>query len=457
MNKNILLVMPVPFQKVDGRLGLDDQTCQGLVRWAENFDKVTMACPLLPRKVLINSSATLTWQAIEDLPCAENLELIPLPYAYKEVDFFTTYTQTRSLLSRKIRENEYLCFAAGGFIGDWGAIACLEAIKQKRPYAIWLDRVEYEVARRTAHQQKLRRRFKYLFTLPATKYYQRYLVRNARIGLFQGQDCYSEYSPFCQQPYCVYDVHTQKSDQIDNIKLNQKINSVLSGETLRICYVGRAAEMKGPLDWLQVIYRLLQNGIKLEATWLGDGPLLQEMNSFVKSRDLEQYIKFSGFVDNREQIFQTMKNNHLLVFCHKTPESPRCLVESLVCGTPIVGYGSAYSQGLVSEYGGGVFVPINEWEKLADTIIELNGNRPKLANLIQQAAKSGTIYDEETVFENRSNLIKKYSSNLTSDNNLYIHPEKVKQYSFKALYNKNYKNNNLKKIKVNSQIFPKKK
>jgi glycosyltransferase involved in cell wall biosynthesis len=240
--------------------------------------------------------------------------------------------------------------------------------------------------------------------------------------------------------------------------LNQKIQSVLSGETLRICYVGRAAEMKGPLDWLQVIYKLYQNGINLEATWLGDGPLLQEMNSFVNQMGLEQQVKLLGFVENREQIFQTMKNHHLLMFCHKTPESPRCLVESLVCGTPIVGYGSHYSQGLISKYGGGAFVPMNEWEKLADKIIELNMNRTKLGSLIQEAAKSGTIYDEENVFKHRSYLIKKYcTNNVTTNKNLLIHSDRGMEYGLKSLYSTSYKQNSLRNIKVNSALFPKEK
>ncbi|QLE59527.1 glycosyltransferase [Nostoc sp. TCL26-01] len=414
MKKGILLVMPVPFREVGGRLGFDDQTCEGLVRWAENFERVVMACPVIPEDVAANSETSMTWQAIADLPCADRLELVPLPYAYKIPDFIKTYKSTSQLLSNKIQECEYLCFALSGVIGDWGAIACLTAMKLKRPYAVWADRVEYEVIGRTLWKKEslkkasLKRLLKDFVTLPLLKPYQRYLIRRSRLGLFQGQDCYTAYSPFCQNSHCVYDIHTHKSDQIDAASLDSKIKSISSHEPLRLCYVGRVAEMKGPLDWVRVIHHLCQAGVNLQATWLGDGPLLSEMKSLAVELGVSEKIHLAGFVSDRTQILETMRNHHIFLFCHKTPESPRCLVESLVSGSPIIGYSSPYAEGLVSEFGGGAFVPIHNWQKLANLISELNTDREKLSKLIFNAALSGQQFDEQSVFQNRSDLIKQY-------------------------------------------------
>ncbi|NEU75023.1 glycosyltransferase [Hassallia byssoidea VB512170] len=411
IEKKILLVMPVPLVKVKGRLGFDEQTCDGLIRWAENFDRVVMACPLMPEHITEKTQTSTTWKAIADLPCADRLELVPLPYAYKLPDFIQTFKSISQLLTAKIQECEYLCFAICGIIGDWGAIACLEAIKLKRPYSIWADRVEYEVMLRTFNKNNktsLKRRFQDLFTLLFLKPYQQYLVSRSHLGLFQGQDCYSAYSPFCKNPHCVYDIHTKKSDLIDASSLERKINSLLQGEPLLICYAGRAAEMKGPLDWLRVVHRLVQVGVNIQATWLGDGPLLLEMKSLADKLGIAEQVHFAGFVDDQNKLLETMKKHHIFLFCHKTPESPRCLVESLVCGCPIVGYSSLYPEGLVSEYGGGAFVPMNDWQKLAYLMVQLNLDRAKLSDLISQAALSGQQFDEQVVFTHRSDLIKQY-------------------------------------------------
>ncbi len=411
MKEKILIVSPVLLREVDGQLGLDDQTCEDLVQWTENFEQVIFACPTLP-EYMVESSASVAgtnWQPIADLACKDRLELLPLPCAYKIQDFIKTYTATRQILKTKIQECQYLCFSVSGLIGDWAGIACLEAIKLRLPYAVSTDRVEHEVIRRTLLSLPLKRRVKEYLTLPLMKYYQRYLIQQSNLGMFPGQDCYSAYSPFCKQPHCVYNVHTKKSDQIDEASIDLKIESLLYGNgPLRICYVGRAADMKSPFDWLHAVHRVYKAGVDLQATWVGHGPLLLKMKSLAQELGIADRVHLVGFVSDRSKILQTMREHHIFLFCHKTPESPRCLIESLVSGCPIVGYSSPYPQGLISQCGGGVFAPMNDWRKLADQVIELNSDRARLSKLTRSAAQSGQFFDEETVFQARSNLIKKY-------------------------------------------------
>jgi glycosyltransferase involved in cell wall biosynthesis len=113
-----------------------------------------------------------------------------------------------------------------------------------------------------------------------------------------------------------------------------------------------------------------------------------------------------GFMSDRTQILNHMKQSDVFLFCHKTPESPRCLIEALVCGTPIVGYGSGYPRDLVSQDGGGDFVPVGETDALAEKLIALDRDRPALARLIGSAAQSGLRFDEQTVYSHRAGLIR---------------------------------------------------
>jgi glycosyltransferase involved in cell wall biosynthesis len=413
LESSILLVMPIPVREVDGRYGFDRQTCAGLVSWANNFDRIIMACPRLPAHMAAAYKDTSdTWQAVADLPCADRIELVPLPYAYKASEFIRTYGATSQLLRTKIQSAQYLCFAIGGLIGDWAGVACQTAITLQRPYAIWADRVEYEVIRRTWSEESLKHQIKYMAILPLMQRYHRNWIQHSTVGLFQGQDCYTAYAPFCSAPYCVYDVHTKRSDQIDPITLTGKFTTLTAGQPLQICYVGRAAEMKGPFDWLRALHRVTEAGVDWRATWLGDGPLLADMQALAQELGIADRIHFGGFVTDHSQILATLRHHHLLLFCHKTPESPRCLVEALVSGCPIVGYGTAYSEGLVTDYGGGEFVPLHQWEQLADVIIALDADRPKLKQLAQAAARSGQQFDEDTVFRHRSDLIKHHLSSL---------------------------------------------
>lgn len=408
MGNTILLVLPVPFQGRDGVLGFDPQTCQGLMRWAEQFERVIMACPL--QRPGEESNASLEgWCAIEDLPCADQLSLVPLPWAYEVVNFVKALPATHKLLRQLMAEADYICVSPSTIAGDWPAVTAIEAQRQQRPYAVWIDRVEYDIAWQTRHALPLHTRLSYYIVLPLMKIYQNYIVRKASLGLFQGQETFNIFQNICVEPHCVYDVHTTRSDQISTELLQDKLVSLNRGP-LRIAYMGRAAEMKGPLDWVNAIHRIHQAGVDVEATWLGNGPLFDEMKERVQSLGLANCIKMPGFVGDHDQVLAEMRRSHLLMFCHKTPESPRCLVESLVVGTPIVGYGSAYPEGLVEPHGGGEFVEIHQWEQLADRVIALAQDRDRLKQLIQAAAQDGKRFSEEDVFENRSNLLRQHLS-----------------------------------------------
>jgi len=406
MGNTILLVLPVPFQSRDGLLGFDRQTCQGLIRWAEQFERVIMACPLQRPGEEANASLE-GWCAIESLPCADQLSLVPLPWAYEVVNFIKAFGPTRKRLGQLIAEADYICVAPSTIAGDWPALAALEARRQKRAYAVWIDRVEYDIAWRTRHALPLHTRLSYSIILPLTKLYQHYIVRQATLGLFQGQETFRVFQETCTEPHCVYDVHTTREDQISPAQLQQKLASLDNGP-LRVAYMGRAAEMKGPLDWVKAIHRILQAGVEVEATWLGSGPLFEEMQAMVNALGLGDRVHMPGFVGDHAQVLAEMRRSHLLMFCHKTPESPRCLVESLVVGTPIVGYRSAYPEGLVSPHRGGEFVEIHQWEQLADRIVAIAQDRDRLKRLIEAAARDGQRFSEEDVFEHRSNLLRQH-------------------------------------------------
>ena len=123
---------------------------------------------------------------------------------------------------------------------------------------------------------------------------------------------------------------------------------------------------------------------------------------------LSDHIELTGFVDDRDKVMAHYRKAHVLLFCHKTPESPRCLIEALVSGTPIVGYRGAFAQDLISTHGGGRLVEMNNVDGLADEMVELAADRSGLADLIGKAVQDGESYDDETVFRHRSDIIKKF-------------------------------------------------
>ena len=206
----------------------------------------------------------------------------------------------------------------------------------------------------------------------------------------------------------IHNIHTKPSDCISQSKLVEKYSHAASETTLRICYVGRLEPVKAPLDWLKAIEQAKQMGVKLQATWMGEGSLFQQMQDEVAARGLGDCIQLAGFESDRSTVLNLIRESHLMVFTHITPESPRCLIEGLICGTPIVGYQNHFAADLIKRSGGGKFVPIGDWKELGHLISSLATDRQQLATLIQQAGKSGAPFNDKSVFLERSKLIKKY-------------------------------------------------
>ncbi len=403
--KGMLLVLPVPFRSVDGRLLFEAQACNGLEQWADNFGFVTVAGLLLPES-LAAQQTTMVWRDTATLADPQRFEFVPLPWAYSIALSLTHYRSTQVLLSQLIERSRYLQFCIGGLVGDWAAVAAIAAHQQNRPYAVHTDWVEHKHVLQVAKDAGLPKRLKATVFSFLIEKYNAWIIRRAALGLWHGADCYSAYSPLCKKSFLIHDVHTKALDAIAPAALSEKVSAVVSKQPIRICYAGRMEPMKAPLDWIKAVEKAHRLGVNLKATWLGAGSLLDEMHRMIAEHDLGSVIELVGFESDRDRLLERIRDSHLMLFTHITSESPRCLIEALISGTPIVGYQSDYAEDLVHDRGGGEFVPVGQWERLGALLATLSHDRPHLARLIQQAGENGKRFNSEVVFRERSDLLK---------------------------------------------------
>ena len=410
-NSSILLVLPVPFcRDSEGKVLVEEQAGNGLDRWADNFQNVVIASPLKPNNSL-DSGKIYEYINIEAIQSANRVEFIPLPWAYELKTFLASYYRTRALLAEKIRQCDYLLFGIGGLVGDWPAVAALEALRQKKSFSVWTDRVEYSVIQNAYRDsrglQRIYRRARHnLIISPLMKALTHHIIARADLGLFHGRDCFDAYSPHCRLSYLVHNIHLKPENRIDSAQLQTKLHRVRSGGPLRIVYAGRVAGMKGPFDWIQAMAILRDSGVAFRASWLGDGPLLAGARAEVVRLNLSDLVDFPGFVRDRSQLLNTLRDADIFVFCHKTLESPRCLIEALMSGSPILGYDSPYPRDLLDDLAPSVLVARDDITALAERMADLNRDRGKLAELIQKSYELGAHFSDSAVFRHRSDLIK---------------------------------------------------
>ena len=400
---SLLLYAPVPIYPGKGGYLLEDQACNGLRLWAENFERVIVMHPLE------HGEAPPSWIPVQSSGIdLSRVEMVALPTAYRPDQFLIHYWSVRKQIAQLIDRAHYLSFSIGGLFGDWGSVAAIEAHRKGRRFAVWTDRVESEVVRhqaQTAQSAKARLRAS-LYHRPMAML-ERAIIRRATVGLFHGAETHAAYAPYTKTAEIVHDIHLREQDRIPADELNRKLHRVLDGP-LNICYLGRADAMKGTDDWIEVMAGLKSAGIDFHATWLGEGERLQAMKAEVDRLGLGEQITLPGFVRDRTAILKALREAHLFVFCHKTPESPRNLIEALVSGTPIIGYNSPFPQDLISANGGGLLSPKDDVKALVASLVGLAGDRKRLSNLIGQAALDGSAFNDVEVFRHRSEVIRTY-------------------------------------------------
>lgn len=404
----LLLVLPVCFGQDERGLLLESQACNGIERWLENFSTIQLVCPVIAADAMRASHSTV-WKPVAEIAGADQVQFLPLPFTRSPLDYWWVAGRCRAVIRDAIRRCRYLSFALGGqTFGDWGAVACLEAQELGRPYSVWTDAVQHRLCMTSAAGSDLLRRLKAWFRCRMLYRTEWRCISGAALGLFHGATCYAAYAPWCRNAYVVHNVNARAADAISSEALQAKCAAIPSDDRLRIIYAGRADAIKGPFDWIAVIEQLRNRGVKFQAAWLGDGPLLAEMREQVARRKLSENVSLPGFVSDREQLLAQLRAAHVFVFCHTTPESPRSLLEALISGCPIVGYWSEFAEELVAESGGGTFAPIGDVAGLAETLVRLNRDRAALAGMTRQAADSGKRFNDVAVFRHRSELIKAY-------------------------------------------------
>ena len=246
---SLLIMLPLPVRyDQEGRLLFESQAANGLERWAENFEHVTVTCILTPEKKL-QARSSWTWRPVAELTCASTVEVITLPWAFKPSLFIRHYRKTRKLLAGLIQRSNYLVFSICYTWGDWAALGCLEAIRQRRPYAVWTDLVDHRRSALTL-PASLRLANSIPGTLMQTWWiYHHNLIQRGRLGLFHGRECYDAYAPYCPIP--CRSQHPPEAGRRDRCADSRKPDRRdPSKRSLGRRHLGRADAARGGLDWL---------------------------------------------------------------------------------------------------------------------------------------------------------------------------------------------------------------
>jgi sugar transferase (PEP-CTERM/EpsH1 system associated) len=132
---------------------------------------------------------------------------------------------------------------------------------------------------------------------------------------------------------------------------------------------------------------------------IGDGPLRDELVSFVRERRLEEHIKFLGIRNDVPRLLSVLD---IFVLCSVSEGLPLTLLEAMAAGKPIIATNVGGIPEVVDHNSNGLLIPPDDTEALSDAIVELLRDREKAGKLGMMAKRK---------FESNfslSTMVKKY-------------------------------------------------
>ncbi len=152
-------------------------------------------------------------------------------------------------------------------------------------------------------------------------------------------------------------------------KINQP-KPYVPHERTKILMAGSANEFKNPWFWLDLAKAVLEEceDQALTFRWIGDGPLLEDMRSWVSINALGERVELPGFVSDPTEDYNSAR---LYLQLSKRESMGFAAIDALRAGLPIITTRVGGLQEVVEENGNGFFAHQEEFDVSKSRIVNL--------------------------------------------------------------------------------------
>ncbi|MEX2602272.1 MAG: glycosyltransferase [Balneolaceae bacterium] len=174
-------------------------------------------------------------------------------------------------------------------------------------------------------------------------------------------------------------------------------NPALAG-SVKLVMAGSVIRLKGHLDAIRAIAPLVQKGVDLSLWICGpatDPDYLEELKRVSSESGLEGRVHFTGYLN---QIFGILSFADLSLVCSSFESFGRVTLESMLCGTPVLGAEGGGTAELILHGETGWLYPPGDIDALSRQMEEVVSNRQILQNTGERAKE----WAEEFQRANRS-------------------------------------------------------
>ncbi len=267
----------------------------------------------------------------------ENVNILSLPFPEIKGTIFNKIVATvkfiRSLIKKEtlsiIKSADYSVSAGYTFTGIIFGFVRTSFCKKKHSFIIRGERSKtVELSSRKLVNKK--------FALLRIYFYKKlmiYLLESGEAELwFQGQEDYDKYmiesSMEARNRLFLLNAVLRELPCSDRKNEQRKIYDII--------YLGRITIEKGVLDLIKAVSIIASNGLYVSVIIVGEGPDMIYANKLTKKLELNNMIKFIGFVSSKKEIAKLLSSAKLFVLPSYTEGISRSMVESMYLGTPVL-------------------------------------------------------------------------------------------------------------------------
>lgn len=170
----------------------------------------------------------------------------------------------------------------------------------------------------------------------------------------------------------------------------------LATQKLQIALMAIWKAPKHPMLMAKALQALTVNERRaIAVNWMGGGPLLDEVKTYLTQYAPEVEVNYSGIVYDRALVAQAMQSADVFVHPTDAENLPCVIIESLCCGTPVMSHSVNGVPELVNEQNGVLLTP-GSYIEITEAIRELLQGR-KQFNRQQIAWDASVKFSHEAI------------------------------------------------------------
>lgn len=168
--------------------------------------------------------------------------------------------------------------------------------------------------------------------------------------------------------------------------------------------VGRLYEAKNQILLVKAFEKILEDQSDTDLFILGDGPLREELETYLKEHKLTQHIFMEGNVENVEQY---LAEADAFVLSSNYEGLPLVILEAMASGLPIVSTDVGGVKDVVTDNG--LLVEPHSIEKLAGAMMQIKANAEMRKDFSERSKRNVMQFDSSIIAQEYIALYEKYA------------------------------------------------